>query len=184
MRWQGVCYRGHDPRWAWKPLSGAGAALKGGRFNPTGTPALYLALTIDGLYVEMGHGLAYRISPLTTCDVDVDDLVDLRTADGRRGAGVDRADMACAWEYDVAEHRTPASWRVSARLMADGAAGILTPSFARGARPDMANLVLWTWGPDLPHRVEVYDPGGRLPKNQLSWAGRHALSLFPPVSAT
>ena len=32
------------------------------------------------------------------------------------------------------------------------AAGILAPSFARLARPDMVNLVLWRWGPDLPHR--------------------------------
>jgi RES domain-containing protein len=30
-------------------------------------------------------------------------------------------------------------------------------------------VVLWTWGPDLPHNVNVFDPTGRLPKNQLSW---------------
>jgi len=31
------------------------------------------------------------------------------------------------------------------------------------------NLVLWRWGPDLPHRISVDDPSGRLPRNQLSW---------------
>jgi RES domain-containing protein len=29
--------------------------------------------------------------------------------------------------------------------------------------------VLWDWGPDLPHKVTVFDPSGRLPKDQLSW---------------
>jgi RES domain-containing protein len=36
--------------------------------------------------------------------------------------------------------------------------------------PDDRNLVLWRWGPDLPHKVTVYDPTGKLPKNQLSWS--------------
>ena len=43
-------------------------------------------------------------------------------------------------------------------------------SFATGARPDMANLILWRWGPDLPHRVEVHDPDGRLPRDPSSWS--------------
>ena len=50
-----------------------------------------------------------------------------------------------------------------------GHAGILVPSFARGTKPDAFNIVLWKWGPDLPHKVAVHDPSGRLPKNQLSW---------------
>jgi len=54
-------------------------------------------------------------------------------------------------------------------LIAKGAAGILSPSFATGARPDMANLILWRWGSELPHKVEVHDPSGRLPKDQSSW---------------
>ena len=49
------------------------------------------------------------------------------------------------------------------------AAGLLAPSFARGAAPHDHNLVLWRWGRNLPHRVDVHDPSGRMPKNQLSW---------------
>jgi len=41
--------------------------------------------------------------------------------------------------------------------------------FAHGATADDQNLVLWRWGPDPPHKVMVYDPTGKLPKNQLSW---------------
>lgn len=177
MRWQGTCFRAHDPGWAWAPVSGDGAAARGGRFNPAGVPALYLALTIEGLFVETGHGFGHRFDPLTACsyNVDVEDVVDLRTEADRAAAGVSLADMGCAWAYDMAMGRTPPSWGIHGVLTAKGAAGILVPSFATGARPDMANLVLWRWGCRLPHKVEVYDPTGRLPKDGSSWrapAGR------------
>jgi RES domain-containing protein len=171
LRWQGTCYRTHDPKWAWAPLSGAGAAAKGGRFNPIGTPALYLALTIEGMLVEMGHGFAHRFFPLTICayNVDVNDIVDLRTESDRSAQAIDLSAMACPWALDLANGKRPASWGIVALLIAKGAAGILTPSFATGARPDMANLILWRWGPARPHKVEVHDPDGRLPKDQSSW---------------
>jgi len=171
LRWRGVCYRAHDPRWAWAPISGEGAAAKGGRFNPVGAPALYLALTIEGVFLEMGHGFAHRFDPLTICsyDVDVDDLVDLRTDSDRAAAGVELADMSCAWAYDLAAGKRPASWIIADTLIASGASGILAPSFAIGARVDMTNLVLWRWGSKPPHKVAVHDPSGRLPKNKLSW---------------
>ena len=164
MIWRGVCYRAHDPRWAWTPTSGDGAAAKGGRFNPIGIPALYLALSFEGMLVEMGHGFARRFDPLTICsyDVDVADIVDLRTDADRLGAGVNLADMSCAWARDLSDGRRPASWRIAEHLIAAGAAGILTPSFATHARAGMTNLVLWRWGDDLPHRVRLHDPDGRL----------------------
>jgi RES domain-containing protein len=152
-------------------LSGDGAAGRGGRFNPIGTPALYLALTIEGMFLEMGHGFARVFEPLTVCTytVDVDAVVDLRTDDLRTAAGVALDEMSCGWEYDLSNGRRPTSWSVHDRLTSAGAAGILVPSFARGARADQSNLVLWTWGPDLPRKVQVHDPSGRLPKNMLSW---------------
>jgi RES domain-containing protein len=170
LRWVGRGYRAHHPRWAWSPLSGEGAALKGGRFNPRGVPALYLALSVKGMICEMGHGFSRVFEPLTICtySLDVADVVDLTTDDLRAAVGISLDDMACAWEYEVSEGRRPASWSVHDRLVAR-AAGIVVPSFARGARADMHNLVLWRWGSDLPQKVEVHDPSGRLPKNQLSW---------------
>jgi RES domain-containing protein len=171
LRWQGTCYRAHDPRWAWAPLSGEGAAAKGGRFNPIGVPALYLALSIEGIFLEMGHGFAHRFDPLTVCSyaVDVDDLVDVRMEADRASAGIAFADMSCSWAYDLANGRKPASWGVAEKLMKAGASGILVPSFAIGAKADMANLVLWRWSSDPPHKVEVYDPDSRLPIDQSSW---------------
>jgi RES domain-containing protein len=171
LRFQATCYRGHDPKWAFSPLSGDGASKAGGRFNPQGVPALYLSLMIEGVFVEQGHGLAHRLDPLTVCcyEVDVEDIVDLRTDNSRKAAGVSLADMSCPWRQDLSAGREPASWRIANRLRMDSA-GILVPSFANRTRVEMHNLVLWTWGRDHPHRVTVYDPSGRLPKNQLSWA--------------
>lgn len=171
MRWSGTCFRAHDPQWAWAPTSGEGAASKGGRFNPIGTPALYLALTVEGMFLEMGHGLAYRFEPLTVCtyDVDVNDVIDLRTEKDRSAAKVSLADLACAWAYDLSNGKKPASWSLAERFIGDGSAGLLVPSFATGAREDMANLVLWKWEPDLPYKVAVHDPSKRLPRDQSSW---------------
>jgi RES domain-containing protein len=172
VRFAATCYRAHDPRWAFSPLSGDGARTHGGRFNPVGMPTLYLALSVEGMFVEMGHGFARRFDPLTVCsyEVDIEDVVDLRGDAARAAAGVALAGMACGWMADRAAGREPASWAIARSLIADGAAGILVPSFANGARQDMANLVLWRWGSSLPHRVTVHDPSGRLPKNQASWA--------------
>jgi RES domain-containing protein len=171
LKFQGTCYRAHDPRWAFSPLSGDGARTHGGRFNRKGVPALYLALTIDGMIAETTNGLAHRLDPLTICSyrVDVEDVVDLRDDDGRKANGVTLDALGCAWADDLAEARYPASWSIADRLIGQGNAGVLVPSFAIGARPDVANLVLWKWGPDLPHRVEDHDPSGRLPKDQTSW---------------
>jgi RES domain-containing protein len=130
-----------------------------------------LALSIEGMYAEMSHGFPHRFHPLTTCcyDVDVDGVVDLRTERSRKRAGVALADLACGWNYDRSIGADPASWRVADRLIKEGAAGILVPSFARRATARMSNLVLWKWGADLPHRVVVFDPNDQLPKDQSSW---------------
>jgi len=171
LRFVGTCYRAHDPRWAFKPIAGDGAAIRGARFNPKGAPALYLALGIMTAVKEANQGLAYRIDPCVLCSYDVDckDIVDLRKPEDREGAGIRHEDMACAWMDFLAEGKRPPSWAIYERLIGQGAAGILVSSFAPGADTADQNLVLWSWGEDLPHRVTVIDPSGRLPHNQLSW---------------
>lgn len=171
MRFTGECFRAHDPDWSWSPLSGAGAALKGRRFNWPGLQTLYLSLDVSTAFREVTAGFAHRLTPYVICsyDIDCDDIADLRTDVGRASLGVDLADIACAWGTALAVKREPASWSVVRRLLADGCAGVLVPSFANGATTADQNLVLWRWGPDPPHKVMVYDPTGKLPKNQLSW---------------
>jgi RES domain-containing protein len=167
----GTCYRAHDPRWAFKPILGDGAAVHGGRFNPKGEPALYLALTLTGAVREATQGFARKIDPLILCsyDVDCDDIASLRDEPDRAAHGVAFADLACAWFLIAGSGVRPPSWAIAKKLRAEGHAGILVPSFAPGASADDCNLVLWDWGRDPPHRVSAYDPSGRLPRNQLSW---------------
>ena len=166
-----MCYRAHDPKWAFTPTSGAGAAIHGGRFNPKGVEALYVALTLEGAFLEINQGFALKFAPCTMCsyDVDCDDLADLRTEGGRQVHSVDFNDMACAWFSLAAAGTVPPSWQVAQRLMEEGFAGMLVPSFAVGARSDWANLVLWHWSDRLPHRITVYDPDQQLPADQRSW---------------
>jgi RES domain-containing protein len=153
-------------------LSGAGAALKGRRFNWPGLETLYLSLSFNTVFREVSSGFAHRLTPYVLCsyDVDCEDVADLRTESDRTSLGVALSDLASAWGDALIAGREPESWGVVRRLLADGYAGILVSSFANGATADDRNLVLWRWGPDLPHKVTVYDPTGKLTKNQLSRA--------------
>ncbi len=171
MRFQGAAYRAHNPKWSWDALSGEGARLYGGRFNAKGEPALYLSLDWNTAVLEGNQGFAFRFPPLTiVCyDVDCDSVSDLSTAEGLRAHRIAQQDLACAWKV-LAETGAPApSWRVAERLRAEGAAGIIVPSFAPGAGTEARNLVLWRWGAELPHKVTVFDPDRRLPRDDASW---------------
>jgi RES domain-containing protein len=171
VRFQGAAYRAHDPRWSFKPLSGYGAALYGGRYNRKGKPALYLALDAITAVREITQGLARKFDPCVLCsyDVDCEPLADLRTDASRARHHVKLSDMRCAWFLEAAANGEPASWKIADRLIAESYAGLLTSSFAPGATRDAHNLVLWRWGAELLTRVAVYDPSGKLPKDQLSW---------------
>jgi RES domain-containing protein len=173
VRFRQTCFRFHDPRWSFAPTSGAGAAIHGGRFNPKGVEALYLALNVDTAFLEISQGFAGKFKPATLIayDVDCEDIVDLRTSRGRRRESVRLADMASAWFADISAGREPSSWAVAKRLIGRGAAGVLVPSFAAGADPDRhQNLVLWRWGQEPPYRVSACDPDGRLPRDDRSWS--------------
>jgi RES domain-containing protein len=171
LRFQATCYRAHEPKWSFNPVSGDGAAIYGARFNPRGTPALYLALTIETAMKEVSLGFGYRIDPCVLCSYEVDcaDIADLRSDAGRLEYGVAPAELSCPWKSDVLERREPASWQLARRLIARSVAGILVPSFTPAATHRDENLVLWKWSERPPHQVRVFDPSGRLPRNQLSW---------------
>jgi len=121
---------------------------------------------------ECTQGFSQRLRPLTMCeyDIDCDGIADLRDDAGRALHGVTWGELDCSWLSDLRAGRDALSWLVAGRLREAGYSGILVPSFVPGATADNNNLVLWRWGPDLPHRVMVHDPSGRLPKNRLSWS--------------
>lgn len=171
MRFAGRCYRGHDPGWSFTPLSGAGAAMTGGRFNRKGELTLYLSCDVMTAFGECTQGFTNRLQPLTMCeyDVDCDGIVDLRDDEARNAQGIARSDLACGWLTLQLAGKDAPSWLIVERLKSAGHSGLLVPSFVPGATDANVNLVLWRWGPDPFHKVDVYDPSGRLPQNQLSW---------------
>ena len=148
--------------------------MTGGRFNRKGEPTLYLSLDVMTSVGECTQGLTNRLLPFTMCEyeVDCDGIADLRDDAVRTALSVDRADLGCGWlTYQLAGKQAPSRLVVD-RLKAADYSGMLVPSFAPGATDANVNLVLWRWGDNPPCRVEVYDPNGRLPQNQLSWPTR------------
>jgi RES domain-containing protein len=164
-------YRAHDPKWAWAPESGAGAALYGGRFNPVGIDALYTSQTFQTAWLEAQQGLPYKAQPMTLCgyDIDCESILDLTDNAVRTANGVTIGDLDCAWK-DLATRRIePPSWTMMKRLTARGVAGIIVQSFAIGATSADVNVIFWTWSDSLPRQVKVIDDAGRLPKNMRPW---------------
>jgi RES domain-containing protein len=94
--------------------------------------------------------------------------VDRRTAEARAAHAVGFDDMASLWFALLADRKEPPSWEIARRLHGEGKAGILVPSFAPSATMEDHNLVLWRWRDQPPHVIQVFDPSGRLPKDQLS----------------
>ncbi len=60
------------------------------------------------------------------------------------------------------EGRTPSSQALADRLIEAGYVGMFVRSFAAGTGAQEFNLVLWSWGKDLPSRVTLIDEEGRL----------------------
>ncbi len=178
MRFVDRCYRAHDPAWSFTPLSGAGAAATGGRFNRKGAPTLYLSLDVMTSFGECTQGFTKRLAPLTMCEYDVDceGIADLRDDAARAAHGITRDELACPWLTFQLGGKTAPSWLIVDRLRAAGQNGILVPSFVPGATEANINLVLWRWGPDLPHKVDVFDPTNRLPVNQLDTSKNPSLT--------
>ncbi|MDA3922326.1 MAG: RES domain-containing protein [Salinisphaera sp.] len=170
-RHQGLAYRAHDPKWAFDPASGEGAALYGGRFNKPGTPALYTATSIMGAITEAAQGMVMRLRPLTimSYEVDHESVLDLSTQAACDAADVDWTQVTCDWAYLNAVGEMPPSWTLSETLQRHGVGAIRVKSFAVGARDDDTNLVFWVWGDQPPSQVTVIDDRAQLPRDQRSW---------------
>lgn len=170
-RYVGPAFRAHHPKWSYAPTSGEGARLHGGRFNKIGRAALYLALTYDGAYREAAKGGALP-SPLTLVSyrLDVEPILD--TFDPKAGKVYDLPTDELGgrnWERSMGKGLEVESHVLAERLITEGFVGMIVPSFVRNAPLGAMNIVLWTWSDNLPHKVEVEDPEGRLPKDRASW---------------
>ena len=167
----GLVYRAHNPRWAYAPTSGEGAARHGGRFNPRGTPALYTALDPKTAWMEAQQGMPFKAQPLTLVGyrVDCERVVDLTNRAVLATLQITGETLACHWEDLATKGVTPPTWELATRLIDAGHHGVLVPSFAPGTGATDRNLVLWCWSGTPPCRVEVIDDFSRLPKDDTSW---------------
>jgi len=127
-------YRYLTPRWAFLPLSGAGAAGGGGRFNRPGIEALYLSAEPDTALAEYRQGSSLpHPATLAAYETELTELVDLSAGHDPDHWAPHWADWDCDWRWIArVERRTPPSWRLGDEAIRSGAAGLLFPSTHRG----------------------------------------------------
>ncbi|EKE43110.1 hypothetical protein OCGS_2701 [Oceaniovalibus guishaninsula JLT2003] len=160
MRYSGPLFRALHPRFAHDPLSGEGARLHGGRFNRKGRAALYLARDFGTLRHEIAQGGAFQPSTVIEIAAEIDALFDATDAAALAGHGVTPADLADpAWRLRMLRRDRVPTQDLAERLIRAGHSGMAVPSFARGARADALNVVLWDWDD---RRLRVVDDDGRL----------------------
>ncbi|MGV3491936.1 MAG: RES family NAD+ phosphorylase [Devosia sp.] len=166
-RYTGTLYRAINPIYAREPLSGRGAQLYGGRFNPKGVAALYTSLSIMTALREANQVGSLQPTTLVSYEADIERVFDSRDAALLAKYGTDAAALSDpGWRERSRLLGEAPTQTLAQRLIVDGHHGLLTPSFAAGATADDLNLVLWHWGDASPHRLRLIDDDGRLARVQ------------------
>jgi RES domain-containing protein len=150
MRFQAVVYRALNPVWVGDPLSGEGARRHGGRFNPKGMAALYSTLDPVTAVREVSQiGQPLQPTILVSFQADIDPVFDATDATLLAEQGI-TAEMLAAddWRVHMAAGRDAPTQSLARRLLDQGYAGMLAPSYARLAPPEARNLILWRWTPE------------------------------------
>ena len=159
----GLLYRALNPVYARDPLSGRGAELYGGRFNPKGTPALYASRSPDAALREANQVGTLQPTMLVAYDADIAPVFDVREADALSAFGMTQAGLGAAtWRDEMIENGESETQKFASRLIAEGYAALLVPSFARGAPHNALNLVLWRWTSAPPTKLVLVDDENRL----------------------
>ncbi len=156
------------PKWAYQPLSGAGAARYGGQFNEPNVEALYLSKDYITAISEYEQDLGIRPGTLCAYDVDIKGIVDLTDPQVQIVCSVTSEILVCAWkEIWLVQKQRPATWNLANRLRSHNYVGIRVPSVRHFSG---VNLVLWYWHNHPDCCITVLDPTGDLPTNQNSWS--------------
>jgi RES domain-containing protein len=162
-RYDGPLYRALNPVYARDPLSGAGAARHGGRFNTRGRPALYTALSPVTALHEVHQVGDLQPTTFVSYRADIGPLFDSRDTAALAARGMTAAGLADpAWRARMLAGAPVLTQDFAEALIADGFAGLLVRSYARGATDDALNLVLWRWNTDPETRLSVIDTENRL----------------------
>jgi RES domain-containing protein len=154
------------PKWAHDPLSGAGAAARGGRFNPPGLSALYMSKDFATAVAEYEQDLGIRPGTLCAYEVTSERIADFGDIPTLEALGVDAAILKSPWkQIAFVERRAPPSWALAKRLLAQDIDGVRVPSVQASG----FNLVLWRWNIEGATKVAELDPLRDLPADQSSW---------------
>ena len=146
MHFTGLLYRTHNPVWSRAPLSGEGASRFGGRFNRIGRPALYTSLAPETALREANQVGTLQPVTLVAYRADIGPLLDGRDAAVLKPFGLTPEDLADpGWRDRMLAGQAVPTQDLAEAATLQGFAGIVVPSYARGAAPDALNLVLWVW---------------------------------------
>ncbi len=161
-RFVGQLYRALNPVYARAPLSGRGAELYGGRFNAKGISALYTALDPVGALREANQVGSLQPTVLVSYNADLGPIFDTRnTGELERHHMSENALADPGWRTKMLDDQTVPTQDFAASLIADGFAGVLIRSYAKGASSTDFNIVLWQWTGNNCD-LEVVDDEGRL----------------------
>lgn len=163
-----IFFRYLTPKWAFVPLSGAGSAGEGGRFNRVGVEALYLARAAQTALEEYRQA-STLVPPATLANyiATIESVVDLSDGFGPAHWAPDWADWDCSWRKIARIDRvTPPTWILADQVIFAGHKGILFPSLRH---PGGTNLVVFNSNLGGADRLAVHDPDGCLPRDQSSW---------------
>lgn len=163
MHYQGKLFRALNPVYARDPLSGRGAELYGGRFNPKGFPALYTSTSPMTAVREANQIGDLQPTTLVSYLADVENVFDGRDEAALGVYAMTPARLADpSWRDQERKLGKAPTQAFAETLIVEGYQGLLVPSFVRGARADDLNLLLWKWGPDLPAQIILIDDHDRL----------------------
>ncbi len=144
-------------------MSGRGAELHGGRFNPKGMPALYLSVSVMTALREANQVGNLQPTTLVAYGADIDMLFDTSDAAALAAHGMTPESLAAnSWRDEMMKGGHSATQIFAQRLAQAGHNGLLVRSFAPGAQPDEVNIVLWRWSDQAPSRLVLIDDEGRL----------------------
>ena len=159
----GLLYRALNPVHARDPLSGRGAELHGGRFNPKGVPALYASRSPMTALREANQVGTLQPTTLVAYRADIRPIFDTRETAAFAAFDVTPTDLgANIWRDEMITAGESRTQKFARRLIAEGYAGLLVRSFARGSSGNAVNLVLWRWTDKLPTQLVLVDDDNRL----------------------
>ena len=163
MRHDGKLYRALNPIYAREPLSGHGAELYGGRFNPKGVPALYTSLSVMTALREANQVGNLQPTTLVAYEAEIDGIFDCRDDAALAAEGMNAAAIAdTTWRDQMKASGEATTQALARRLIGAGYNGLLVRSFAAGSTAEDLNLVLWRWSNAPPARLVLIDDENRL----------------------